>query len=222
MDSIVHGDAAELQTSIPNNSIDLIFTDPPYDAMSVDLYELVARIGARVLKPGGFVLAMAGGLYADKHIALMSQHMTYFWTFHVQLTGTNTGSVHPRGNRVPIITRVKPIYAFVKGWGSPRTVMYDPFGGSGNDKAHHRWGQDLSSARYYIDCFSRPGDTVLDPYCGGGTTAVACKYLRRHWLCFDVDETAVTTARARLDRFQLPLFVPEIEMEQAPLALRDA
>jgi hypothetical protein len=215
------GDAAELAAGIPDESVDLIFTDPPYDRDSIPLYGLVAEIGARVLKPGGFLLAMAGGLYADQHLALMSKHMAYFWTLHVQLTGRNTGSVHPGGNPIPIVTRVKPIYAFVKGWGSPRTVVYDPFGGSGNDKRYHRWGQDFSSARYYIDCFSREGDLVLDLFCGGGTTPAVCKYLSRRWLAFDVDAAAVAKTMHRLENYQLPLFVPELVIEQATLPIGD-
>lgn len=215
------GDTAVLAEDVPDESVDLIFTDPPYDRDSIPLYALAAEIGVRVLKPGGFLLAMAGGLYADQHLAAMSQHMAYFWTFHVQLTGRNTGSVHPGGNPIPIITRVKPIYAFVKGWGSPRTVVYDPFGGSGNDKRYHKWGQDLSSARYYIDCFSQEGDLVLDPFCGGGTTLAACKYLRRRWVGFDQDAAAVAQTTHRLENMQLPLFVPELLIEQQALIAGD-
>jgi site-specific DNA-methyltransferase (adenine-specific) len=197
---------------IPDESVDMIFTDPPYNRSALDLYGYLAEIGSRVLKKGGFCLAMSGGLYQDDIHLLMSQHMNFYWTFHVSLTGSYTGAVHPGGNHKPIITRVKPIHAYVKGWGEPRTVIYDPFAGDGNDKRFHHWGQDEKSARYYIDCFTRPGDLVLDPFCGGGTTPMVCKALERNWLACDLDPVAVETARARVRN---PWYVPERDQQMA-------
>lgn len=192
-------------------SMDLIFTDPPYDRSSAPLYGTLAEMAASVLKPGGFCLAMSGGLYQDEILGLMAEHLTYYWTFHVYLSGAYTGSVHPGGNHKPIVTRVKPIHAFVKGWGEPRTVIYDPFAGDGNDKRFHHWGQDEKSARYYIDCFTRPGETVLDPFCGGGTTPFVCQALGRHWIASDSDPAAVEMTRNRLRN---PLFIPDTGDQQ--------
>jgi site-specific DNA-methyltransferase (adenine-specific) len=45
---------------------------------------------------------------------------------------------------------------------------------------------------------SRPGDLVLDPYAGSGTTGVAAARLGRRWLLIDRNPAAVEIARARL------------------------
>jgi site-specific DNA-methyltransferase (adenine-specific) len=45
---------------------------------------------------------------------------------------------------------------------------------------------------------SRPGDLVLDPYAGSGTTGVAAARLGRRWLLVDRNPEAVGIARARL------------------------
>lgn len=45
---------------------------------------------------------------------------------------------------------------------------------------------------------SRPGDLVLDPYAGSGTTGVAAARLGRRWLLADRNPDAVAIARARL------------------------
>ena len=45
---------------------------------------------------------------------------------------------------------------------------------------------------------SRPGDLVLDPYCGSGTTGVAAARLGRRWLLVDRNPVAVGIARDRL------------------------
>jgi site-specific DNA-methyltransferase (adenine-specific) len=46
---------------------------------------------------------------------------------------------------------------------------------------------------------SRPGDLVLDPYAGSGTTGVAAARLGRRWLLVDRNPEAVAIARRRLD-----------------------
>jgi site-specific DNA-methyltransferase (adenine-specific) len=45
---------------------------------------------------------------------------------------------------------------------------------------------------------SRPGDLVLDPFAGSGTTGVAAARLGRRWLLVDRNPVAVGIARARL------------------------
>jgi site-specific DNA-methyltransferase (adenine-specific) len=45
---------------------------------------------------------------------------------------------------------------------------------------------------------SRPGDLVLDPYAGSGTTGVAAARLGRRWLLVDRNPAAVAIARGRL------------------------
>jgi site-specific DNA-methyltransferase (adenine-specific) len=45
---------------------------------------------------------------------------------------------------------------------------------------------------------SRPGDLVLDPYAGSGTTGVAAARLGRRWLLVDRNPVAVELARGRL------------------------
>ena len=39
-----------------------------------------------------------------------------------------------------------------------------------------------------IDAYSYPGDTILDPFMGSGTTAVAAIYRDRDYVGFELDE----------------------------------
>ncbi|MFN3706016.1 MAG: DNA-methyltransferase [Thermoflexales bacterium] len=45
---------------------------------------------------------------------------------------------------------------------------------------------------------SRPGDWVLDPFCGSGTTLVAAQQLGRRWVGIDINPDAIRLARQRL------------------------
>jgi site-specific DNA-methyltransferase (adenine-specific) len=51
-----------------------------------------------------------------------------------------------------------------------------------------------------IEASSRPGDLVLDPYCGSGTTLMAAQRLGRRWIGMDASEDAVRIAEVRLGR----------------------
>ncbi len=49
-----------------------------------------------------------------------------------------------------------------------------------------------------VSASSKPGDVVLDPFCGCGTTIEACKNLDREWIGVDVAPQAVDVIRERM------------------------
>jgi site-specific DNA-methyltransferase (adenine-specific) len=49
-----------------------------------------------------------------------------------------------------------------------------------------------------IGACSRPGDTVLDAYCGSGTTLVAAERAGRAWIGIDLDAAAISLTMERL------------------------
>jgi DNA modification methylase len=51
-----------------------------------------------------------------------------------------------------------------------------------------------------IRACSREGDTVLDAYCGSGTTLVVAERLGRRWIGIDAGPSAIATTRERLER----------------------
>jgi DNA modification methylase len=215
--AILTGDCHELIRAIPDESIDLVFTDPPYLREHLPLYGWLAKEAARVLKPGGFCLAMCGGVYLDEIMVMMREHLTYYWKYEIGLSGAAAGTVWLMGNKVPVLTRTKPLLAWVKGKGGPRTGTYGLFMGSGEDKRYHVWGQDEASTRYYIDCFSAQGDIVLDPFSGGGTTPAMCKVLQREWIAFEIEPDVASAARVRVAEQPMPL--PQTLTEQFALPI---
>ncbi|MBA3242561.1 MAG: site-specific DNA-methyltransferase [Acidobacteria bacterium] len=50
-----------------------------------------------------------------------------------------------------------------------------------------------------ITASSNAGDLVLDPFCGSGTTGVACARLRRRFVGFELDENYLTIASKRIE-----------------------
>jgi adenine-specific DNA-methyltransferase len=72
-----------------------------------------------------------------------------------------------------------------------------------------RWGFDASEKRYVVETNPKviarcmlmttdPGDLVLDPTCGSGTTAYVAEQWGRRWITMDTSRVAVAIARQRL------------------------
>ena len=197
---------------IADSSIDLIFTDPPYVKDLIHTYKWLAHEAARVLKPGKFVLAMAGGNHKNKIMRWFDDAgLKYFWDYQLQ-TLDKACQVWKHAPGLPnttVTASVKSVIAYSKGLALPRTATAGLYkSGGGNDKRFHHWGQSIDSHRYYIDCFSHKGDLVLDPFVGGGTTAEACKILERRYICSDIDPIALQTSVTRSAAIggPLPLF----------------
>jgi site-specific DNA-methyltransferase (adenine-specific) len=51
----------------------------------------------------------------------------------------------------------------------------------------------------FLRCHTRPGDVVLDPFAGGGTTGVACKRMRRRYILTEIDPYWARRARKRIE-----------------------
>jgi DNA modification methylase len=63
-----------------------------------------------------------------------------------------------------------------------------------------------SLARDHILSWSNPGDLVLDPFIGSGTTAKMAKETGRHWIGIDISEEYCKLARRRVMGANVPLF----------------
>ena len=57
---------------------------------------------------------------------------------------------------------------------------------------------------------SNPGDTILDPFFGTGTTGAVAKKLQRHWIGIERDATYAELARQRIDAVEPGLFSEKI------------
>ncbi|MGH7848552.1 MAG: DNA methyltransferase, partial [Candidatus Binatia bacterium] len=81
-----------------------------------------------------------------------------------------------------------------------------------------RWGFDASEKRYVVEtnpqvltrCIlmaTDPGDLVLDPTCGSGTTATVAEQWGRRWITIDTSRVALALARARIMGARYPFYL---------------
>jgi site-specific DNA-methyltransferase (adenine-specific) len=67
-----------------------------------------------------------------------------------------------------------------------------------NDKRFHHWGQSVSGMADVVSRFTKPGDVILDPFCGAATTGVAALLSGRRFVGVDIDADHIQTAGQRL------------------------
>lgn len=179
---------------LPAASVDMIFTDPPYHDEYIELYAKLTDLADHVLKPGGYVMAYVGKMFLPDVIRLMSTKLEYVSIFAVFQPFSKS-----RIMKHNIFENWRPIIAFKKpGRTETKEWVQDVVRGN-RDKDHHDWQQDSEAPMQYIAAYTEPGDIVLDPFCGGGTTPAACKELGRFFLAFDADSEAVKTTIWRLN-----------------------
>lgn len=65
---------------------------------------------------------------------------------------------------------------------------------------------------WFIRLFTQPGDLVLDPFMGSGTTAIAAKTLGRHYLGVELLPDHITLAEARIAAAQAALQFAQLSL----------
>lgn len=67
-------------------------------------------------------------------------------------------------------------------------------------KINHPCPKPLITIKNPIEISSMPGDIILDPYLGSGTTAVACRILNRKYIGFEINQDYCKIAKERLQQ----------------------
>jgi site-specific DNA-methyltransferase (adenine-specific) len=256
--------AAVMAAHIPDASIDLTITSPPYDLLrtyhgfTFDFEAIAAQLW-RVTKPGGVVVWVVGdatvnGSETGTSFRQALRFMELGFNLHDTMIYEKNGPSYPDSVRYYQVFEY--MFVFSKGapksislisdrenkylfpWGrktqrdkdalierktyykgkpfGPRFNIWKILGGKGfstsDDAAYnHSAIFPEALARDHILSWSNPGDLVLDPMCGSGTTLkMALQYGRR---CIGIDISAeyIELSRERIEKaLQQPrLFQPD-------------
>ena len=194
VDGLYLGDFRKIGDKIPDASVDLIFTDPPYDRKAIELYDGLGEFAARVLRPGGSLIAYVGQIQLPDAVADLSKHLRYWWTCSCYHSGPSL----LRMNEYGIVNGWKPMLWFVKETRGDKTTFINDVATGTREKSHHEWQQSEAEARYFIELLTEPDGFVVDPFCGGGTTPAACIGLGRKWAAFEIEEANLARASERI------------------------
>ena len=183
------------EVDVEDESIDVIITDPPYPQKYLPLFDDLGDFAARKLKVGGSLVCMVGQSYLPQIITSLGSRLSYHWTVAYLTPGGQAVQLWDR----KVNTFWKPLLWYVKGayqgsWVGDvcRSDTND------NDKRYHHWGQSVSGLADVVGRLSAPGDLVCDPFCGGGSTAVASLLGDRRFLGIDIDPSAIELTKGRI------------------------
>lgn len=218
---IINGDCREVIQGIPDGSIDLVLTDPPFGiayqsnrrtaspkfpAMSGDTTDIrleVYRELYRVMADNSALVAFCSyknypldfqflsSIYKVRNVVVWFKggggigDLTHSLSTDYELAiVAHKGACRIRGKRCGSVWRVAKV---------PSARLLHPT------------EKPTALLEIAIEKFSDRGATVLDPFIGSGTTAVACKQLGRNFIGVELDPHYAEIARARVAAIPTPL-----------------
>lgn len=204
---IILGDCVVVMGRMPPASVDFIATDPPYlvnyqsrDGRSIAndttdewLRPACARM-YRVLKDNRFLLCFYAWNRIDRFFAAWKAagfrpvgHLV--WVKRYASSERFVGYSH------------ESAYLLAKGHPQqPRSVIRDILEWRYTGNSLHPTQKPVMALRPPIAAFTKPGEIVLDPFVGSGTTAVAAKSLGRRYIGIDIEPKYAVCAQNRLVR----------------------
>jgi len=231
-------DCLEFMKDIPDESIDLVLTDPPYNISQKNKIFRDYRSGKRgdikmdfgewdynfqiepFLKEAKRVLNDFGSIIVWTSEQLYGKYREWFekemypkqllvWVKtnplpQFRLVGYRQATELLFWALKKKNTKNNPNFLFLK-QSEMTNVFYAPIVG-GEERTIHPTQKPLSITQQLIMRHCREGGIVLDPFLGSGTTAVACKRLKRKFIGIEINPEYCRIAEERLDNESEPLF----------------
>ena len=190
---LINGDFTQDNT-IPENSVDLIITDPPYPEEFLDLWGNLSEFAYKVLKPSGFLVAYSGQFHLTRVMVNLAEHLIYYWTMAITLPG-GTQIVNGRNLMCgwkPILVYQKPPFQKIE------KTFYDVVKSPQGEKELHEWQQSEGGVKQLIEIFSKQGDTVVDPFSGAGTFPKVAFDIGRKAIGIEIDRLSYLKSKERI------------------------
>ena len=205
VNSIYQRDCLEAMKKIPNKSIDLIITDPPYGdncnygrwnkGIANNQHPLISCMALfefqRILKNNAVVYNFTSW----KHYPFLTEFIMRYTCFKIRhlIVCNKKGMKLGYGFR----NKYELILVLEKGKGKyylkdfANVIDFDTITHTQTSHPHKKPERMIERL---LNHSSKEGDVVLDPFLGEGTTAVACKKLGRNFIGFEIDSNYFSLA----------------------------
>jgi DNA modification methylase len=213
--TLVQGDCLKYLPKIPDESIDLVVTDPPYNSnIEWDKkddewqFKWLKEI-KRTLKEGGSLYVFFAPLNMYGIEGFIRREFTLknigVW-YHSNLYGAGMSYGNDRWKSTWDVI----LYA-VKGQKAKHNQNISQKGylkyGKGFDIFEyaqprpllHKAQKPLNLIEKLVDCSSNEGDIILDPFLGSGTTMEACLHLNRNCIGIEIEPKYTEICKKRLN-----------------------
>ena len=201
MIELLKGDCFELIKSYPDNSIDLIITDPPYGKKADkgtngfgvaknrryndgwDACRPSQEVFDEMIRVAKNVIIFGGNYFCDM---LPPTNCWIFWDKKGDIAFQN-----PFADGELIYTSFKkPVKKIV--------FKQQGFITDSKDKRYHPTQKPSELVQELIELFSNEGDVICDPFMGSGTTGVACVRTNRSFVGIEIDENYFAISKERV------------------------
>jgi DNA modification methylase len=209
-DTIAQADCLSILPQLPAESVDLLLTDPPYGMRyrsrtgsrpivgDADLswFRAFIREAYRVLRPNthAYIFCNEHGLAtfrAEMAAAGFKVKRLLVWVKDQHTAGDLGGDY---ANRTEYLLFGHKGRRLLKGHRDTNVLSFKRAG----RKREHPTEKPEDMLRYLIAKSSAPGELVLDPFAGSGTTCKAAKDLGRRYLGIEIDPKYGEIARRRV------------------------
>jgi DNA modification methylase len=203
--TILQGDCVTVMSRMAAQTVDFILTDPPYLVHYCDrkgrsvandnnvewLHPAFAEM-YRLLKPDAFCVSFYGWAKADLFLAAWRAagfrpvgHIVFRKRY-----ASKTGFLRAQHETAYLLAKGQPDY--------PPAPIPDVLDWRYTGNQQHPTEKPVDVLVPLITAFCPPVGTVLDPFCGSGSTLVAARQLGRAALGIELDATHCRTALRRL------------------------
>lgn len=224
--NLMCGDSIELIKNIPDNSIDLIVTDPPYEVSTRSIGNTLIDMGVGNAFNDLENLNIVDGYdiesYAKEFIRVMKEPNIYVFCNKKQIPKyldiyfRKYGCMFDilfwiKNNALPTyynkyLTDVEYLLYFHKGKGKcfpqsyedAKTYYFNSINYKDKKLYNHPSIKPLNLVEKVIRNSSKENQLILDPFMGSGTTGVACKKLHRNFIGIEINKDYFNIAEQRI------------------------
>ena len=212
---VITGDCLSILPTLAAGSVDAVVTDPPYGiGFEYNKHDdtpenygpwlwSVIEMAERVCKPGSPVFVWQAMLNVRKFAEWFPREWRLFAACKnfVQMRPTPMQYAFD-----PVVVWWTPGKPWAAGTASRDWFVGNTSPSSRQDYVTgHPCPRPLDQVVKIVEQWVPPGGTVLDPFCGSGTTGVACRKLGRKFIGIEIDEGYATIARRRIADAGFPL-----------------
>jgi len=189
------GEFPEILADVASETAALVIADPPGD--DLDAWSAIGLFSTRVLNPNGILLAIIGNRWSVEALDLLSANLN-----RVHLAFLPASHESPWDGTVNSDEAGSIMVIMSKGNFDPPGSWSNKVEGVGPGQRWRPFEGPLADVKHYVEAFSSPGDLVVDPFFGSGTTAVACAELSRSFVGCDIEPENFSATVTRLERLR--------------------
>ena len=207
------GDCLEVMRLMPDKSVDLVLTDPPYGIKIAKdgVVGISNKAQARIYDKVEWDKKPLPRVYFEEIFRISSNQLIFGANYYARYLPNGYGWLvwdkqRPDGT---VFSDAELIFASFNNLVKTYRILWHGMIRESKEPIHHPTQKPLKLIERLLVDYSQLGDLILDPFLGSGTTAHACERLGRKWIGIEInpDYCEIAKKRIEVEARQIKLFV---------------